>query len=197
MVDKKNCLGEVIGSSIKSWSGVCWQWDVVPQFGQLLAVSSGNVQILGVVSDIQTGSIDAGRVPFAYQKTEEELMREQPQIFEFLRTTFTCLIVGYREGNKNIHSFAQKPPQIHSFIGVPGYEIAREFSDGFGYVKFLMEGEGNPLEIDELLLAHVRYGVRESIFDGAALAAHLCQLGCLSGDYHRKRRLLAALEELL
>ena len=85
---------EIIESSLQTFLGQCWQWDIMPQFGSLVIAQNGNRPLFGLVYQIQTGSMDPTRYPFAYQKTHEELRAEQPQIFEFLKTSFSCLCVG-------------------------------------------------------------------------------------------------------
>ena len=78
-------FAEVIESSLGVFTAQCWQWDYFPEFGSLVQVKSGGDRILGVVIQVQTGSMDPMRYPFPYQKTEDELRKEQPQIFEFLK----------------------------------------------------------------------------------------------------------------
>ena len=57
----------------------------------MVTIQAPGRTVCGIVHQVQTGSMDPVRYPFAYQKTEAELRAEQPQIFEFLKTTFSCL----------------------------------------------------------------------------------------------------------
>lgn len=93
-------FAEVIISSLQQWTAQSWQWNVRPDFASLMVVQDGNRTIFGLVQSIQTGSWQTERAPFPYQKTEEELLRDQPHIFEFLQTTFTCLTVGHVNSNE-------------------------------------------------------------------------------------------------
>src|SRR5689334_4954716 len=90
-------FAEVIESSIDTALVQSWQWDVFPRFGSLVEILHKEYSILGLVTGITTGSMDPVRYPFPYQKTEDELMAEQPQIFEFLKTTFKIQVVGYTQ----------------------------------------------------------------------------------------------------
>ncbi len=90
-------FAEVIESSLHGWLAQSWQWDTFPSFGSIVTIQGKKRTHFGIVHQIQTGSMDPVRYPFPYQKTEEELLKEQPQIFEFLKTTFSCLIIGYQE----------------------------------------------------------------------------------------------------
>ena len=90
----KEPFAEVIESFLDSYLAQCWQWDDVPDFGSLVFTRRDKNTIFGIVTQIQTGSSDPIHYPFPYKKTEEELMAEQPQIFECLKTTFRVQIVG-------------------------------------------------------------------------------------------------------
>ena len=93
--NKHPFFAEVIESSLDHYTAQCWEWKQFPTFGSLVSIQDKELQVLGLVTGIQTGSMDPSRTPFAYQKTEEELEREQPQIFAFLKTTFTVQACGY------------------------------------------------------------------------------------------------------
>src|SRR5690349_14278413 len=93
-------FAEVIESSLHGFLAQTWQWDNFPAFGSLVTVTSNKRTHLAIVHQIKTGSMDPIRYPFPYQKTEEELLAEQPQIFEFLKTAFSCLTIGYQEKGK-------------------------------------------------------------------------------------------------
>ena len=83
---KRAAFSEVIDSSLHGFTAQSWQWDDFPAFGQLVTVQSGTRTLFGIVYQVHTGSMDPVRYPFPYQKTEAELLAEQPQIFEFLKT---------------------------------------------------------------------------------------------------------------
>src|SRR5262245_17591697 len=81
-------FAEVIQSSLESFTAQCWDWNYFPHFGSLVQTESPTHIIFGTVIQVHTGSMDEARSPFPYQKTEDQLRVEQPQIFEFLKTTF-------------------------------------------------------------------------------------------------------------
>ena len=81
---KDTAFAEVIESSLNSFTAQSWQWDKFPAFGSLVQIKNGLSTIYAIVHQVQTGSMDPQRTPFTYQKTQEELMAEQPQIFAFL-----------------------------------------------------------------------------------------------------------------
>lgn len=124
----------------------------MPQFGSLVVVENGPKPIFGVVYQIQTGSMDPVRYPFPYQKTHEELLAEQPQIFEFLKTTFSCLSLGYQEKGRIRYLMPPEPPKIHSFLRLANEEENKLFFAQNRYLPLLF-GYSSPIPIDELLLA--------------------------------------------
>src|SRR3990167_3512830 len=109
-------FGEIIESTPTYWKVTCWKWDSIPALGSIVIVERDATLVFGIVSYTQTGSRDQARQPFPYQKTEEELQREHPQIYAFLQTICTCVTLGYEQ---NDHSYYQLPPyspKIHAFV---------------------------------------------------------------------------------
>ena len=149
-------FAEVIESSLLSWLAQSWEWSTFPVFGSLVTVEHKNITLFGIVHQIQTGSMDPVRYPFPYQKTEDELLREQPQIFEFLKTTFSCLIIGYKEKGKIFYQCAPEPPKIHSFVGPATTELSKEFFSNDQYLHVLFGLTSQITNIDELLLALIK-----------------------------------------
>jgi hypothetical protein len=102
---------------------------------------------------VQTGSLDPSRYPFTYQKTQEELLKEQPQIFEFLKTTFSCIAVGYKTNTEISYLVPPQPPQIHSFVTVANADLYRVFFAKHQYLHLLFSAAHSNVHVDELLLA--------------------------------------------
>lgn len=154
---KQNCFAEVIESSLDNFLAQCWKWDIIPDFGSLIEVKCNNQTIFGVVSQIQTGSSDPIRYPYPYQKTEEELKSEQPQIFEFLKTTFKVQVVGFKEEQEKLqtlhYQLPSKPSKIHAFIAKSSKEIASNFFSKPDFLYLLFNFENQISNLDELLLA--------------------------------------------
>jgi hypothetical protein len=112
----QTAFAEIIESSLHSFVAQSWQWNTFPPFGSFVAVKNGLSTIYAVVHQVQTGSMDPQRTPFTYQKTEEELLAEQPQIFAFLKTTFTCTILGYSHKGAINYTISPEPAKIHFYI---------------------------------------------------------------------------------
>lgn len=160
-------FSEIIQGSLSEWTGQCWKWNVMPQFGSLVVTSHGPLQIFGIVHTITTGSMDPVRVPMPYKKTEEELLRDQPQIFEFLQTTFTSMTVGYEEQGKIFYHLCEKPPKIHAFIQEASLVQYQEFFKSDQFLHLLFNLSTQTVNLDELLLALLKQLHIKQILDTA------------------------------
>ena len=126
-MENKTAFAEVIESSLSGWTSQSWQWNRFPIFGSLVTIETQHRTLFGLVCQSQTGSMDPTRYPFPYQKTEQELLAEQPQIFEFLKTTFMSMTVGYTDHGQMVHLLAPEPPHIHAFVQEASKEQATRF----------------------------------------------------------------------
>lgn len=150
---KNEYFGEILESSLNTWTCQSWKWDDSPNFGSIVVIENNKQKIFAIVHQIQTGSIDSSRQPFAYGKTEDELKKEQPQIFEFLRTTFACIVLGYQENDHIYYTLAQRPVKIHSFVRNASDQEVFTFFKSHQYLQVLFGYTNKILNLDELLLA--------------------------------------------
>ena len=190
MLPKNNKpFAEIIESSLQNWLAQSWEWDEFPQFGSIVTTESNSRILFGIIHQVQTGSMDPIRYPFPYKKTEEELRREQPQIFEFLKTTFSCLTLGYQENSKIHYLIAPEPPKIHSFVAPISSILAKQFFSSHNYLHILFgmaSGIGN---IDELLLAILKQHVALNILSEDSLDNFMQRYSLLIGNDYRRIKL--------
>jgi hypothetical protein len=183
-------FAEIMESSLQTFVGQCWQWDKTPQFGSLVTVEDGKRTIFALVYQIQTGSMDPVRYPFPYKKTHEELLAEQPQIFEFLKTTFCCISLGYSQNGRVFHLMPPEPPKIHSFVSLASSEQYREFMAKNGYLPLIFAFSGTIGNLDELLLAILKN--QAQIGDGLKpdkMADFIETYSMLTGNDYRRLKL--------
>ena len=191
-------FAEVIESSLQGFMAQSWQWDTFPSFGSMVTITSKKRTIFGLVHQINTGSMDPTRYPFPYKKTEEELLREQPQIFEFLKTTFSCLAVGYQEGGTIIHLLPPEPAKIHGFVTPMSQDLCKQFFYQERYLHLLFGLSNSIFNLDELLLAILNYQASLKILTPEKLAAFIQSLSLLTGnDYRRLKLFLQRVEPLV
>lgn len=197
-MNKSTAFAEIIESSLQTFLGQCWQWNKTPQFGSLVAIEHHKRTIFGLVYQIQTGSMEPGRYPFPYQKTHEELHAEQPQIYEFLKTTFSCFALGYQENERFFALMLPEPPPIHSFIMPTNDAQKRLFFTNHTYLHLLFKIGSQITYLDELLLTLLKQQAELKLLKNDQLIDFM-QVFCLltGNDYRRLKLFLARAEELL
>jgi hypothetical protein len=195
--ENNDFFAEVIEGSLQYWIAQCWRWNQGVDFATLVAIEEKKRTIFGLVFHIETGSWQVGRTPMAYQKTEEELVREQPQIFELLRTNFKCLTVGYQEFDEIRYQYAPQPPKIHSFVRPATHnEITQFFSDD-RYISMLFAAH-QQYNLEELLLGLIRFRIRYGMFQQDQCNQFIDSFSLLTGnDYRRLKVFLHRLQPLL
>lgn len=152
-MENKSAFAEIIESSLNIFKAQTWQWDNIPKYANLVKIKDKNRIIFGLIHNIQTGSLDPNRTVVAYQKTHQELLRDQPQIFEFLQTTFSCITLGYLQDNKIIYQLAPEPPKIHAFVSLASDEEIKSFFSNEQYLHVLFCFSNLLFSMDELLLS--------------------------------------------
>ena len=153
MNNNSHSFAEILASNLNTIQGQCWNWKQPPVFGSLVTVETPQETIFAIISNITIESSDPVRQPIAYQKTHEELLQEQPQIFEFLETNFQAIIVGHKQNGKMLYHLPSSPPQIHSFISYPEQTEAQSFFAENDYLQLLLQQAHEAPNFHELLFA--------------------------------------------
>lgn len=192
MNNNKLFFAEVIESSLHTWLAQSWRWNEFPDFGSLIVITDATRKSFGIVSQIQTGSMDPSRYPFPYQKTEEELLREQPQIFEFLRTSFRCLSIGYQDNatpEKIYYQLAPHPPKIHTFVRRATAEEHQAFFKSEKYLHLLFHFAHQVINLDELLLALLKTRSTHATLTHDDMQSFIETFSLLTGNDYRRLKL--------
>ena len=72
--------------------------------------------LYAVVYSAATGTAEPGRRPTAYGLDEDELRRQQPQIFDLLATEFSALHVGYARAGRFRAGIPPRPARLHAAV---------------------------------------------------------------------------------
>jgi hypothetical protein len=184
-----NAFAEVIESSLHSFLAQSWKWDQFPSFGSLVTIETKQRIVFGIVHEVKTGSMDSMRYPFPYQKTEEELLLEQPQIFEFLKTTFSCLTIGYKQNSKIFYVLAPEPSKIHAFVTPASKTLCAQFFESDIYLHLLFGMSNQILHLDELLLATLKHQVDLGILNKERFTRLIETFSLLTGNDYRRLKL--------
>jgi len=196
-------IGEVIQASTGEFTAQCYELHLPPPFGSLVKTREGEVEIYGVVSGAATTSIEPGRRPIARgrdEDDEEDIYRTSPQLARLLRTDFTALVVGHKEGggsgggeksNKGErlhHYLPPRPARIHGFVYLCDPEEAAQFSQSLDFLSILV---GAGVQADELIAASLRHAASAHKDPGDFLTRAGKELAVLlGGDTNRLNTIL-------
>jgi hypothetical protein len=182
-------FAEVVESSLHQFKAQSWEWDQFPAYGTLVSIDQRPYTLYGLVHETHTGSMDPTRYPFTYQKTEEELRKEQPQIFEFLKTTFSCILLGFSEKGKIHYSAAPYPAKIHAFVQSAESEKARTFFAHTQWLHRLFSLSNEMGNIDDLLLACLAQQKSPGQKSERSLSSFINAYALLTGNDYRRIKL--------
>jgi hypothetical protein len=153
--------------------------------------------VYALVYGANTASLEPSRRPSALGfADEDEMRRQQPQIFELLRTEFSGLLIAYAEGGDTPlrRHLPPLPPRIHSRVYPCSPEETRLLTEDLSFLRGLLLPSGGALAgvpSDELAAACLRMA-REAHPDDQAflLKAGRTLATLLATDYERLQAIL-------
>lgn len=160
-------IGEVLTAEITGFVAEAWKTEsssggmTAPQFGSFLKARSQerDLNIYAVVNNIITGPQDQMHKPAALRMTRAELEREQPQIFELLKTEWHLSIVAWKNSAGLRCGLPPYPPEVHDFVYPLEAEETVELSEDLEFLRMLA-GTLQGISGDELLAAVIRNAAR-------------------------------------
>lgn len=157
-------IGEVVESSTKGFVARSPKVGESPSFGSFVRADS-EYPVYGLVFEIITGSKEPGRKPTTYDMSIDELRREQPQIFELLKTEFHVLTLAYRNSGEIRFALSPLPPPIHSFVYECTDEEREELSSEDFFLRSIVSSSNVP--VDDLIISSLynAQGVRPNDTD--------------------------------
>ena len=184
-------FGEVVESNLSNFIGQCWQWNQLPAFASLVEINSTNLKLFGCITQITTTSSDPTRKAYAYKKTEEQLLQEQPQIFEMLQSTFTVQIIAYQQLN-NSKTFYLTPPQpskIHAFVQQASRESIANIFKTPRFLHTLFSSQSNISNLDELILGLLNQMQQQNLLSKDFFDSFYQIFALLNGNDYKKTKL--------
>ncbi|MEK7434044.1 MAG: hypothetical protein AABZ74_12990 [Cyanobacteriota bacterium] len=159
-------VGEIVSSNTTSFIAQCIKntdsdeltLAQSPYFGSFVKSKCDELgfDIIAVVYEISSGSIDSVHRPTAMNLSRQELRLQQPQIFDLLKTDFSAITIGYIFEDKLYQGIPPHPPQIHDFVYTCDYKEIALITEKKDYLRTLLNS-GVSLS-EELLEATIRYG---------------------------------------
>ena len=197
-MDEPERVGEVIEASTTDFVAQCYELYQSPPLGSLVKTRDQEVELYGIVYDATTTSLEPGRRPIARGKdevAEEEIYRTSPQLLKLLRSEFSALVVGHRQGDKLYHYLPPKPARIHGFVYLCPLEEVKEFSQSFDFLNILVNTR-LPVSVDEIVAASLRQMSQAHEDRHAFLVAAGKELAILlSGQFNQLKAILGRIRE--
>lgn len=157
-------VGEIIASGTNSFTAQCSKEDSdtltlpqAPYFGSFVIAKGEEIgfDVIAVVYDISSGSIDSVHRPTAMNLTRAELRHQQPQIFDLLKTDFSAITIGYIKNGRIYQSVPPHPPQIHDFVYSCDSNQIKEITENLDYIRSLLNSGSSMSE--DLVEANLKY----------------------------------------
>lgn len=152
-------VGEVVDAGTTSFTAQAYTLHEAPPFGGFVRASNGEHDVIAVVADAHTGSVDPGRRPIARgrdEADEEDIYRRNPELRELLRTEFQAIVVGFRESRSGYRRWLPgRPPRLHAFVHECSAAEIVAFTERLDFLPTLL-GEGSRGPVDELVAACLR-----------------------------------------
>lgn len=191
-------VGEVIEASTTDFVAQCYELYKSPPLGTLVKTTDEAIEQYGIVYNATTASIEPGRQPIARGKDEtdeEEIYRSSPQLSKLLRSEFSALMVGHREGDKLFHYLPPRPARIHSFVYQCKPEELKDFSQSLDFLNVLINAR-LPVPVEETIAAALRQmaGVNEDPH-GFMVAAGKELAVLLGSDFNRLKAILGRIRQ--
>ncbi len=191
-------IGEIIEASTSEFVAECYELHQPPPLGSLVKTRNVSIEIYGMVHQAATASIEPGRRPIARGKEEveeEDIYRTNPQLSRLLRTDFTALVLGHREGEKLHHYLPPRPARIHSFVYLCDPDEVCEFSQSLDFLSILVNARV-PGVVDELVAACLRQASQaHPDRHGFLVAAGKQLVTLLGGEFSRLDTILRRIRE--
>jgi hypothetical protein len=158
MNDKSNRLGEIIEANTTGFTAQCYELYELPPLGSLVKTSEGEHELYAVVYQATTEGLEPGRKPIARGKdetSEEGIFEANPQLTQLLRSEFSALVVGHKDGDTLRHYLPPRPAHLHGLAHPCTAEEIKAFSQSFGFLNMLVNAE-TETPPDELIAAALR-----------------------------------------
>jgi len=191
-------VGEVIEASTTDFVAQCYELYQSPPLGSLVKTGDPAAESYGIVYHATTSSLEPGRRPIARGKdeaSEEEIYRSSPQLLKLLRSEFSALVVGHRQGDKLRHYLPPQPARIHSFVYQCSAPEVKEFSQSFTFFNILLNAS-LPVSAGELVAACLRQMSRAHEDPNTFLVAAGKELAILlGGEFKQLKAILERVRE--
>ncbi len=196
MTELTDRTGEIIEAGTTEFVAQCYELYQSPPLGSLVKTTDEEVELYGIVYHAATTSIEPGRRPIARGKdeaSEAAIYNSSPQLLKLLRTEFSALVVGHRQGDTLLYYLPARPARIHSVVYQCQPEEVKEFSRSFDFLHILLNAQ-LPVPVEEIVAASLRQMSQVSDDPHSFLVAGGKELAVLLGsEFNRLKAILGRL----
>ena len=165
-----------------------------PRTNGALPADTPEDTLYAVVYSAGTGSAEPGRRPTAYGLDEDQLRRQQPQIFDLLATEFSALHVGFARDGRFRAGISPRPARLHAAVSNCSPEEVRAVTESPEFLRTLVSAPAD-VPVDELIVACLGHAFESHGRDYPSLVRMGKQLAALlRDDPDRLTALLGRLE---
>ncbi|MFC1907176.1 hypothetical protein ACFLW8_03725 [Chloroflexota bacterium] len=185
-------VGEIIEAGTAEFTAQCYELYQSPPLGSLVKTGDSAAASYGIVYHATTTSLEPGRRPIARGKdevSEEAIYQSSPQLAKLLRSEFSALVVGHRDGDTLRHYLPPQPAHIHSFVYQCPPEEIKEFSQSMTFLNILLS-HPLPLPTDEVIAACLRHMSQVHEDPHAFLVASGRELAILLGGEFKQLKII-------
>lgn len=152
--------------------------------------------VYAVVFHAETGALEPGRPVAALGLAEDELLREQPHLYELLATRFSAAFLGHVAADGSLRPYLPpRPPRPHARVYLATDDEVRRVTERLDFLRSLLRTDRVPGGVaDELTAALLRRAWRAHNDPDFPLRASRALATLLADDYERLRAIVAALE---
>ena len=148
-------VGEVVESTSTSFVAQCYQLEGAPALGGLVRTDAPD--IYGVVGVVTTEPLDSARPVLARGEdagSEEDVIRDNPQLARLLTSRFEVFIAGHVEDGIIHQYLPPRPPKVHSFVYACDPEEIALFTGQLDLLRLLLNS--GAIHSDEIVGACIR-----------------------------------------
>lgn len=190
-------VGEIIDTAVAEFAAQACTLNVAPPFGGFVKVTVPERTVYAVTYAIHTGSLEPGGRAVLRGRDgmrDAAIFDQNPDLEQLLRTEFSALIVGYREGDALRAYLPPSPPPLHwSVVECDQPEIAN-LTGRLDYLRTILSSMQAP--VDALLAANIRLAsTAHKDTRGFRIKAGRELATLLKSDYPRLTAILRALSD--
>ena len=198
MINESSRIGEVIEANTALFTTQSYNLWELPALGSLVKTMDSGFELYGLVCQATTEGIEPGRKAIArgkYEDSEEGVFQSNPQLAHLLKSEFSALMVGYKEGDAIYRYLPPRPARIHAFVMQCTKEEMLAFSLRLDFLNLILKSKIE-IPVEEFTAAVLRqFTGAQPNPEGFRLQAGRELARLLSADYSQLKAILERIKD--